>query len=104
MDEKIFVAFRRLLFGILCLFDSKTDRVTGAVDGMNGILRLDLLLAGGSPAKGVAGSDALVVLNCTAINTGTAHFTFVTDSTAFRDIANTPMAIKEYVGGKVVVK
>jgi hypothetical protein len=45
MDEKIFVAFRRLLFGKFCLFDSITDRAAGAVDGMNGIMLIPLVAA-----------------------------------------------------------
>jgi hypothetical protein len=73
-------------------------------DNVNGKVRIDILFAGGSPKKGIAGSGDVITLNCKANAIGTANFIFIQDSTWYRDTTNTTITLKEFVVGKVVVK
>lgn len=68
-------------------------------------VRIEMFLSGNAPVQGMTGSDTIVVLKCETKNiTGTALFTFKTDSVRFVDPANTPISISQKIGGKVVVR
>jgi hypothetical protein len=76
-----------------------------SIDNGNGKIRLDLAILGGSPVKGLSGTDTLFILHCTALNTaGETLFTFLRDSTRYRNTNNLNIPIRFYVDGKVVVK
>lgn len=71
------------------------------IDNVNGKVRLDLAIFGGSPVKGFSGTDTLFILHCTTLSAlGETQVTF--DSTKFRNTMNKVITITN-VDGKVVV-
>ncbi len=91
--------------GNLVKYSGITLQPYWSIDNINGKARVDLAILGGTPAKGLTGSDTLFILNCTAFGTdGESPVTFIRDSTKYRNTKNTIVPIREYVDGKVVVK
>ena len=67
-------------------------------------VRAEMFFTGGTPIRGISGSDSIVVLSCTALKTGETVFTFVADSVQLRDPNNNVVTINQLVNGKVVVR
>jgi len=73
------------------------------IDNATGTILVDIATVGRHP-KGVSGSGTLAVLKCRALTMGNADFTFVRSDCSYRDTLNTPVAIRDLVGGRVVIR
>jgi hypothetical protein len=58
----------------------------------------------GVNSKGVAGSGTLATLSCRAVAARQSILEFVKTETLYRDTANRPIAIRDFVAGKVVAQ
>ncbi|MFA6470103.1 MAG: cohesin domain-containing protein [Bacteroidota bacterium] len=67
-------------------------------------VRAEMFFTGGTPMRGISGSDSIIVISCTALRAGETAFTFVSDSMQLRDPNNNVVIINQFVNGKVVVR
>ncbi|MFZ1976846.1 MAG: cohesin domain-containing protein [Bacteroidota bacterium] len=73
------------------------------IDPVSKTITLDIAAIGRTP-KGIDGTGAIVVLQCTALATGVELFQFNAAQTALRDTSNSPIPINTLIGGRVEIQ